>query len=269
MGRLRIVPLILGILLLSVFLAAAFAPDLFTSYGRKDSFGAWEKPSGAHPLGTNDLGYDIFTELVYGTRDTLVIGLVSSALTMLLGTLIGIAAAREGFFGGLFSGIINVFVLLPRLVTLIVLAAFVGSGRIELILLIAAFSWVGTARAVQAEVRHLEAQPFIEACRVYGFSKQHIAFRHILPNLSDILLSRFLIGVNGCIMMESTLSFLGFGDLYHPTWGTMINFAYRRGAFLRQAYPYLLMPGVCVMLLSLAFYLISLYITSNRETVRE
>lgn len=268
MDRLRAVPLILGILLLAVFLMAAFMPSLFTPYGRKDSFEAWKKPSGEHPLGTNDLGYDIYTELVYGTRDTLVIGLVSSALTMLLGTLIGIAAAREGFFGGFFSGIINVFVLLPRLITLIVLAAFVGSGRVQLILLIAAFSWVGTARAVRAEVQHLSAQPFIEACRVYGFKKRHIALYHILPNLCDILLSRFLIGVNGCIMMESTLSFLGFGDLYHPTWGTMINFAYRRGAFLRQAYPYLLTPGVCAMLLSLAFYLISLYVTSNRERVR-
>lgn len=268
MGRFRFVPLVLGILLLLAFLSAAFAPSLFTSYGRKDSFEAWEKPSGEHPLGTTDLGYDIFTELVYGTRDTLVIGLFSSALTMAVGTLIGLAAAGKGFFGGFSNGVINVFVLLPRLVTLIVLAAFVGSGRIQLILLIAAFSWVGTARAVRAEVQHLLEQPFIEACRVYGFSGPHIAFRHILPNLWEILLSRFLIGVNGCIMMESTLSFLGFGDLYHPTWGTMINFAYRRGAFLRQAYPYLLMPGVCVMLLSLAFYLISLYITSERDRVQ-
>ena len=115
----------------------------------------------------------------------------------------------------------------------------------------------------------LTEQPFIEACRVYGFSGGHIAIRHILPNLWEILLSRFLIGVNGCIMMESTLSFLGFGDLYHPTWGTMINFAYRRGAFLRQAYPYLLTPGVCIMLLSLAFYLISLYVTSERNRVQK
>ena len=69
-------------------------------------------------------------------------------------------------------------------------------------------------------------------------------------NLYDVLLSRFLLGVNNsCIMMESTLSFLGFGDLYYPTWGTMINFAYKRGAFLRQAYEYLLSPGVCIMLL--------------------
>ena len=85
--------------------------------------------------------------------------------------------------------------------------------------------------------------------------------RHILPNLSDVLLSRFLLGVNSCIMMESTLSFLGLGDLYRPTWETMVNFAYKRGAFLRGAYQYLL--------LCLAFYLISLWLTARKETILE
>ncbi len=80
---------------------------------------------------------------------------------------------------------------------------------------------------------------------IQGYSRRHIIL-HILPNLYDVLLSRFLLGVNSCIMMESTLSFLGFGDLYYPTWGTMINFAYKRGAFLRQAYGCLLLTGrVC------------------------
>ena len=92
---------------------------------------------------------------------------------------------------------------------------------------------------------------------------------HDIPNLYDVLLSRFLLGVNSCIMMESTLSFLGFGDLYYPTWGTMINFAYKRGAFLRQAYEYLLSPGVCIMLLSLSFYLISLYFEHRQATIQD
>ena len=269
MRKSRLLPLIPGLLLLAVFLAAAFFPSLFTSYGRKESFSAWLTPSSEHLLGTNALGYDIFTELVYGTADTLVIGLTSSAFTLILGVLFGTLAAGKGFAGGLFNGITQLFVLLPRLVTLIVLAAFVGSGRWPLILLIAAFSWVGTARAVRAEVRHLSAQPFIEACTVCGFSRQHTALRHLIPNLGGILLARFLLGINGCIMMESTLSFLGFGDLYHPTWGTMINFAYRRGAFLRQAYAQLLAPGAAIMLLSLAFYLISLWFSAQKETVRE
>lgn len=153
--------------------------------------------------------------------------------------------------------------------TLIVLATFFGSSAAHLIVLIAAFSWVGTARAVRAKVLQLHTQPFIESCRILGYSRTYIAVRHILPNLSDVLLSRFLLGVNSCIMMESTLSFLGLGDLYRPTWETMVNFAYKRGAFLRGAYQYLLAPGVCVMLLCLAFYLISLWLTARKETILE
>ena len=230
------IPLLLGIVVLSLFLTAALFPTVFTAYGQKETFGPWLMPSAEHLLGTNALGYDIFTELVYGTRQTLLVGVSSSILTLLLGSVIGTLAAGKGLWSGLSNGVINIFVLLPKLVTMIVLATFLGSSSRNLILLIAAFSWVGTARNVRAKVIHLNAQPFIENCMIQGYSRKHIILRHILPNLYDVLLSRFLLGVNSCIMMESTLSFLGFGDLYHPTWGTMINFAYKRGAFLRQAY---------------------------------
>ena len=254
------IPLLLGIVILSLFLTAALFPTAFTAYGQKEMFGPWLIPSEEHLLGTNALGYDIFTELVYGTRQTLLVGVSSSILTLLLGSVIGTLAAGKGFLDGLSNGVINIFVLLPKLVTMIVLATFLGSSSRNLILLIAAFSWVGTARNVRAKVIHLNAQ---------RYSRKHIILRHILPNLYDVLLSRFLLGVNSCIMMESTLSFLGFGDLYHPTWGTMINFAYKRGAFLRQAYAYLLSPGVCIMMLSLSFYLISLYFEHRQAAIQE
>lgn len=252
---------------MALFLLMALWPGAFTPYGVKEMFGAWLPPSGAHLLGTNALGYDIFTELVHGAGETLFIGIMSSVLTLALGAAVGTLSAYGGIPGSFFNGVINVFVLLPKLVTLIVLSSFFGSSEWSLILLISAFSWVGTARNVRAGVLHLKAQPFIENCVIQGYSRGHIILRHILPNLYDILAARFLLGVNSCIMMESTLSFLGFGDLYHPTWGTMINFAYRRGALVRQAYPYLLMPGVCIMLLSLSFYFVGLYFERRRETI--
>lgn len=260
----RLFPLILGCLLLGVFLLAAAAPELFTSCGAKEMFAKWLPCSREHPLGTNALGYDIFAELVYGTRQTLTVGLVSSVLTLLAGTLIGTISALRGLAGRLANGLINLFVLLPRLVTLIVLSGFLGGSDRNLILLISAFSWVGIARNVRAKVMHLNEQTFIENCRIQGYSRAHTVVFHLIPNLYDVLISRFLLGVNSCIMLESTLSFLGFGDLYRPTWGTMINFAYKRGAFLRGAYAYLLTPGVCVMLLSLSFYFISLYFEEER-----
>lgn len=269
MKKRRAIPLILGLGVLAVFALAALAPGLFTGYGQKELFARWLPMSRAHPLGTNAMGYDIFTELVYGARQTILVGVLSSVLTLLLGTCIGVLAAFRGWIGRAADGLIQIFVLLPRLVSLIVLATFFGSSAAHLIVLIAAFSWVGTARAVRAKVLQLHTQPFIENCRVLGYSRAHIAARHMLPNLSDVLLSRFLLGVNSCVMMESTLSFLGLGDLYRPTWGTMVNFAYKRGAFLRSAYAYLLAPGVCILLLCLAFYAMSLWLTARKDMISE
>ena len=257
----RMLPLIFGVTLLAAFALMAVCPQLFTNYGHKEMFQPWAKPASAHILGTNALGY--------GTRKTMLIGIISSILTMLLGTVIGTLAAGKGILARLFNGLINVFVLLPKLITMIVLAAFVGSSQWNLILLISAFSWVGIARNVRAKVIHINGQTFIENCVIQGYSRTHIVVHHVIPNLYDVLISRFLLGVNSCIMMESTLSFLGFGDLYYPTWGTMINFAYQRGAFIRQAYSYLLTPGVCIMLLSLSFYFISLWFEGRKETISE
>lgn len=261
--------LFLGSILLFYFLLAAIFPSMFAQYGPKEMSAPWQHPSTEHFLGTNALGYDIFAELIYGTSQTLFVGVTSSILTLILGGLIGTGAVAKSGIGGILNGVINIFVLLPKLVTMIVLSAFLGNSSWNLIFLIAAFSWSGTARAIRAKVIHLNAQPFVENCIILGYSKRHIVCHHILPNLYDVLISRFLLGINSCIMMESTLSFLGFGDLYHPTWGTMINFAYKRGAFLRQAYGYLIAPGVCIMLLSLSFYFISMYFESRQAVIRQ
>lgn len=261
--------LLLGLCLLLLFSLMALRPSLFTPYGLKDMFQRWEGRSAEHILGTNALGYDVFTELVCGAGETLFIGLSSSLICLVLGATLGILSLRRGILGQLADGLLNIFALLPRLICLIVLSGFLGSSRKTLILLISAFNWVGIARNVRAKVMHLNRQPFMEALTVQGFSRLHIVLHHVLPNLSDVLLSRFLLGVNSCIMLESTLSFLGFGDLYHPSWGTMINFAYKRGAFLRGAFAYLLSPGLCIVLLSLSFYFISLFIEKTSDSITE
>lgn len=269
MKRKRLPFLIIGLLILALFLLMAICPQAFSKFDRKASYGQWLPPSAEHILGTNYLGYDIFTELVYGARDTLTVGLLASVISLAIGITVGLLASIKGVVGTVFGGLINIFVMLPRLIILIVLSAFLGSSPINLIILIATFSWVGTARAVRAKVQTLKVQPFVEASVMYGYSKAHIAVRHLLPNLYDVLLSRFLMGINSCIILESTLSFLGFGNLYYPTWGVMINFARSRGAILIGAYQYLIAPCVCIMLLSLSFYFISLYIDARQSTIND
>ena len=164
---------------LAVFLLAAIAPGVLTPYGPKELFARWLPSGGAHLLGTNAMGYDIFTELVYGARQTLLAGVLSSILALALGALIGILSTFRGWLGGAFNALIQIFILLPKLIALIVLAAFFGSSTAHLVVLIAAFSWAGTARAVRAKVLQLRTQTFIEACRIQGYSRAHIALRHL------------------------------------------------------------------------------------------
>lgn len=259
--------LILGCAILALFVVMAIAPGIFTPYGLKDMWKPWLKPSGEHFFGTNNLGYDIYTEIVYGARQTLIIAGLCSVISLSLGVLIGILSTVKGPVGVIFNGIINVWALLPRLIVLIVLAGFLGNNMSTLVMLVSGFMWVGVARNVRVKIQSINRMPFMENLRILGFSKAHIMFFHVIPNLFDIIITGFLLNVTGCIMMESTLGFLGFGDLYNPSWGVMMNLAYKRGAIIRGAYNYLLMPGVCIMLVSLAFYFVSRYFESKADVI--
>lgn len=264
----RIIALIIGSAILFIFILMAAFPEIFTDYGQKEMFAQWEAASGSHILGTNDMGYDIFTEIVYGARETLITGVAAGALSLIFGAVIGLLASFKGVVGNVFNGLINMFVMLPKLICLIVLSAFFGRSYAARIFLIAAFNWVSTARVVRAKALKIKNSVFIENCLILGYGKGHIAVRHVIPNLYDVLAARFILGINSSIMMESSLSFLGIGDLYNPTWGAMVNLAYKEGAFLRGAYNYLLTPAVCISLLVLAFYLVSLGVGAIKERPR-
>ena len=259
--------LIIGIILLLTFLTMAIFPQFFTSYNQKYSFEPWLPPSFSHILGTNSLGYDIFAELIYGARQTILISLTASLGSLIIGVIIGILASFDSIIGTFFNGIINIFVLLPKLLILIVFVSFLNNNNLTLIILISCFTWVSTARSIKAKLINLKKQQFIEVNRHYGFSKIHNICIHILPNLKDIIMTRLLLGITTCIMMESTLSFLGFGNLYYPTWGVMINFARNRGALVHQAYGYLIAPCLCIAFLSLSFYFISIYFEGKQTII--
>lgn len=259
--------LIIGIILLLTFLTMAIFPQFFTSYNQKYSFEPWLPHSFSHILGTNSLGYDIFAELIYGARQTILISLTASLGSLIIGVIIGILASFDSIIGTFFNGIINIFVLLPKLLILIVFVSFLNNNNLTLIILISCFTWVSTARSIKAKLINLKKQQFIEVNRHYGFPKIHNICIHILPNLKDIIMTRLLLGITTCIMMESTLSFLGFGNLYYPTWGVMINFARNRGALVHQAYGYLIAPCLCIAFLSLSFYFISIYFEAKQTII--
>lgn len=256
--------LAVGCALIFVFMLAAAFPSVFTDHSPKEMFEPWQSPSPEHILGTNDMGYDVFAELVYATGRTLFTGIASAALALAIGTLLGLTAGCGGAIGSAANALIDIFAMIPKLPATIVIAAFAGSGLAETVAVIAAFGWVTTARAVRAKVMRIKERPFIEALKGAGYSPLRIAFRHVLPNLGEVVLTRFITTVASCIMTEATMSFIGLGSVTSPTWGTMINLAYKRGGFVMGAYGWLLAPGAAIMLLALAFWCLW-YFAENRS----
>ncbi len=260
--------LILGCAIIVFMLLICFFPKMFTSYSTKEMFAPWLEESAEHPLGTNDMGYDIFTELIYAAPQTLLTGVISAVLSVAIGTLMGVlagylkGAAKQGV-----DLIINVFLMLPMLPMAIVISSFMPSGKESIILTLSLLSFSSTSRVVRARAESLREENFIKELKALGVSRGRILFFHIVPNLSEVVFSRFITSVARCILAETTLSFLGLGAADEITWGGMINFAYKRGGFLRGAHSYYLAPGLMIVTTVMAFYFINCYITEKMNYV--
>ena len=268
-GIFSTVLLAFGIAILLTFILFAIAPHAIAPYDPKFSFDAFAGPSAEHILGTNNLGYDIFSELVHASRTTLAVGLLSALISLGIGTVIGIAAGYAGgAVGEILNGFINFFILIPMLPLAIVLGAYLNGGAFDIVLTISLLGWCGTARAVKAKTETVKNTPYIKLMRGLGYSRMRILFRHVLPNVLDVAATRYITSVASCILLESTLGFLGVGASGALSWGVMINYAYKFGGLARGAYNWLLAPGVCIMLLELAFYFINQFIEDRLSAVR-
>jgi peptide/nickel transport system permease protein len=259
----------LGTLLLIVFASFSLFPQAIAPYGVKEMFKAWQGLSTQHLLGTNDMGYDIFTELVFATRNTLLIGVSASVISLVFGTVIGLwAGCTQGAVGEIAGSIINIFLLIPMLPAAIVVAAYLGPGIGKTAVVIALLGWCPTARAVRARAAQLKQTSFVEALIILQIPQTRIIFCHILPNLLETVLARYILSVSSCIMMESALSFIGLGDPSSVTWGGMVNFAYRNGGFSRGAMNWFLAPGLCITLCALSFRLLNTFFEYRASRVR-
>ena len=258
----------LGLALMGIFAVFSLFPEVFAPHGAKEMWQAWLPPGKGHLLGTNDLGYDIFSELVFSSRSTLAIGLAAALISLLLGSAIGLAAGYlPGWKGELAGGVIQIFLMIPMLPMAIVVAAFIGTETRNIIIIIAALGWCATARTVRVRTMQLKQSSFVEALMILGISKWRIMTRHILPNLREVILSRYIMTVAQAIMLEATLSFLGMGSPTEVTWGRMINIAYKRGGFTCGAYNWLVSPGICIALVVIAFYCINQYLEARSSEV--
>ncbi len=248
-----------GLIILAFFLFMAFAAPLIAPHHPGELWlgPSLHPPMEGFPLGTDELGRDIFSLLVYGTHVSLVVGLFGAFLSVIIGSLVGLIA---GYYGGVIDTILmrvtDLFLILPGLPLMIVLAALLGPSIWNIIFVIAIVSWPSTARVVRSQVLELKERPFIEASKVANSSDFRIIFYHIAPNVAPLVFATAVLGIAGAILSEAGLSFLGLGDPSHISWGMMLHYANEYGALVIGAWWYLLPPGICIILLVLSFVFI-------------
>lgn len=218
----------LGILLLAAFLVGGVAAPWIAPRppAAIDLSHRLEGPSTIHPAGTDELGRDTLSRLLWGARLSLAVSLSVVAVSLALGLGIGGVA---GYLGGwvdtaLTTFAMNTFLALPGILLAIALAAFLGPGFSNLVLALAIGGWAGYARLVRAQVMAVREREYVDAARALGASGTRIFFKHILPNIAQPILVQAAIGMAGVILAEATLSFLGLGiPAPAPSWGSMLN----------------------------------------------
>jgi peptide/nickel transport system permease protein len=208
-------------------------------------------------LGADHMGADLWTQLVYGTRISLSIGLSAAAISVAVGTAVGIIS---GYLGGVVDEfimrIVDVLMAIPDLPILIILGALLGKSVWNIVLLISAFAWMGTARLVRSQTLSLRERVFVEAAKASGASDAYVMIIHILPNVLPLVFAGMVLRIPSAILTEAALSFLGLGDPRVATWGRMLHNARGFGAFTTLAWWWLVPPGLAITFLSLAFVFI-------------
>jgi peptide/nickel transport system permease protein len=208
-------------------------------------------------LGADHMGADLWAQLVYGTRISLSIGLSAAAISVAVGTAVGIIC---GYLGGVVDEfmmrVVDVLMAIPTLPILIILGAILGKSVWNIVLLISAFAWMGTARLVRSQTLSLRERVFVEAAKASGASDAYVMITHILPNVLPLVFAGMVLRIPSAILTEASLSFLGLGDPRVATWGRMLHNARGFGAFTTLAWWWLVPPGLAITFLSLAFVFI-------------
>jgi peptide/nickel transport system permease protein len=239
---------IIGLLLVTALVAPFVAPYDPLAI---DLRGELEGPGAGHPLGQDKLGRDILSQVIYGSRVSLVVGLVVVGISLLIGVSLGAAA---GYFGGVFDSvlmrIVDILLAFPGILLAIALAGILGPNLRNIILALCVLGWVGYARLVRGQVLAEKNREYVLAARAIGASHSRIIVRHILPNCFAPVIVEATFGLAGVILAESSLSFLGLGPQDVPTWGRLLN----EGAqYLLFAPHVATFPGIAIMLTVLGF----------------
>lgn len=242
----------LGIIILACLgFVAIFAPLVTPHQPDTISLDILAAPSAEHLLGTDDVGRDMLARLIYASRISLTVGLISSVLTVVLGVLFGSIA---GYFGGrvdtLVSSFINIMLSIPVFPLALVLGSFLETNLTFIVLIIGLLSWMGVARIIRAECLSLKEREFVQAAWATGVPAWRIIVRHILPNTLGPIIVAATLQVASGILLESSLSYLGYGiQPPTPSWGNMLQNAQR---YLRTAPEVAIYPGALISMTVIA-----------------
>ena len=250
-----------GLILFLIFVVLAAVPQLFTSVTdpNKLAFAPALPPSGEHLLGTTALGQDIWAQLVYGTRQSLVIAVVAGFFATVLSVLVGVSAA---YLGGLadeiLSMITNVFLIIPTFPLIIILATYAGKGTLLVVLIVLVVTgWSYGANQLRAQALSLRNRDFLESARVRGERSSYIILAEMLPTMTSLIVANFLGAALYSVLTAAGLQFLGLGDPSSISWGTMLYWSQNQQALQSGMPLWSLAPGLCVALLGVSFALLN------------
>ena len=251
---------IAGMSILVLFIATALAAPLFIHPADLDVTRAvgpqLAPPSSQYVLGTDQAGRSVLLLTIWGSRPSLVVGVIATLLSMVLGSVVGLVAGHfGGLVGRLLMTVTDWFIALPGLPLAISLAAVLGQGDASITVAIAVTSWTATARLVRAQTLAVEARPFVERARVLGAGNRQVILRQVLPNVAPLILVSGTLTIASAVLSETTLTFLGLGNPTEVSWGGMLNEGFNEGAVSAGAWWYLLPPGVAIVIVVLGFTL--------------
>ena len=264
---------VVGFLILAVFAMLALAPELFVGPLQTATTATGlqlDPPSATNILGTDELGRDMLNLTVHGARISMTIGFLATIITIFFGAVIGIVA---GYLGGRIDAILmrltDFFLVLPTFVLAIILAPIIleligtdaellgiKATLLVIVVVIGLTSWATTARIIRSQVLSVKERMFVDRARVIGSGSGRIMRRHIFPNVVNLIVAQTVLTFATAVFTETTLSFIGLGDPFQPSWGEILNSAQATGAPGLGAWWYIAPPAACVVLVVLAFTLV-------------
>ncbi len=255
-----------GMIILWVFILGAVFAQLLMPHDPWRHFVPFMSPSVTHVLGTDDVGRDIFSELILGARVSLTVGFMAGLIAVGIGVLVGLLAGfRRGYLDEILMGLTDVVLVIPALPLVILVSVYLGPGIWYTILVIGLVFWPSTARVIRSQVLSVRQSGYVESARALGAGDGWLMRRHVLPNVLPLILAKFVLTVAAAMLMEASLSFLGLGDPMAKSWGMMLHYAFARGGFIREMWWWYVPPGVCISLCILSLTLISFSIEEGSD----